>query len=327
MTSYQTVALVTYVSGGVTTDYVPVAPGGTYSDGSFSLPGGSGTGPAGPSGATGPAGPSGATGPQGSAGNDGAPGATGPQGSAAAIFVTSALSAQISGSTATLDLPRLVAGGSSYNSLTVDVYGRVTNAETVAGGSGAPTDAQYLVLATNGTLSDERVLAVGSGLTRQDGGAGSVYTISPFPTYSFCSLSADTGQTNRDLQDSELSFAVTNGKLYQFKANYIFRTAATTTGLRFGLTCPAFTILAATGQVPVAAGGTAGVYHSYITGSGVSVTGTGVARAGVDYLATLDGVIQPSADGSLVFQWSTEINASRVTIRAGSHAELWQVTP
>lgn len=46
------------------------------------------------------------------------------------------------------------------------------------GGGGAPTNAQYVTLATDATLSDERVLAVTSGdLTRTDGGAGNNVTL------------------------------------------------------------------------------------------------------------------------------------------------------
>jgi hypothetical protein len=46
------------------------------------------------------------------------------------------------------------------------------------GGGGAPTDAQYVTLATDATLTNERVLAVTSGdLTQTDGGAGNNVTL------------------------------------------------------------------------------------------------------------------------------------------------------
>ena len=41
----------------------------------------------------------------------------------------------------------------------------------------APKDAQFVVLATNSTLTVERVLTAGSGITLTDGGAGSTLTI------------------------------------------------------------------------------------------------------------------------------------------------------
>lgn len=42
----------------------------------------------------------------------------------------------------------------------------------------APSDARYLVLAANGTLTQERVLTPGTGIGGADGGAGSTYTLS-----------------------------------------------------------------------------------------------------------------------------------------------------
>lgn len=48
---------------------------------------------------------------------------------------------------------------------------------TGGGGSGAPTDAEYVVMSLNGTLTNERVLTAGSNITITDGGAGSTVTI------------------------------------------------------------------------------------------------------------------------------------------------------
>ena len=45
------------------------------------------------------------------------------------------------------------------------------------GGGGAPTTASYVTLATNGTLTSERVLTAGSGITLTDNGAGSTVVI------------------------------------------------------------------------------------------------------------------------------------------------------
>jgi hypothetical protein len=45
------------------------------------------------------------------------------------------------------------------------------------GGSGAPDDASYVTIGTNGTLTGERVLTAGAGVTITDAGAGSTVTI------------------------------------------------------------------------------------------------------------------------------------------------------
>jgi len=48
---------------------------------------------------------------------------------------------------------------------------------TGGGASGAPTDAEYVVMALNGTLTNERKLTAGSRITISDGGAGGNVTI------------------------------------------------------------------------------------------------------------------------------------------------------
>lgn len=66
------------------------------------------------------------------------------------------------------------------SNVTLTVTGSTINIASVGasgGGGGAPTDAEYVVLSTDGTLTDERVLAVGSGLDLSDGGAGSNITL------------------------------------------------------------------------------------------------------------------------------------------------------
>jgi len=45
------------------------------------------------------------------------------------------------------------------------------------GGGGAPTDAEYVVMSLNGTLTNERVLTAGAGISVTDGGPGSNATI------------------------------------------------------------------------------------------------------------------------------------------------------
>ena len=47
----------------------------------------------------------------------------------------------------------------------------------VSGGGGTPTDAQYVALAANGTLTNERVLTAGQGITITDAGAGNAVTV------------------------------------------------------------------------------------------------------------------------------------------------------
>jgi len=63
----------------------------------------------------------------------------------------------------------------SPSSITTDAYGRVT--AVTAGTAGAPLSASYVVLSADGTLTQERVLAVSSDLTKTDGGGGGNLTL------------------------------------------------------------------------------------------------------------------------------------------------------
>jgi hypothetical protein len=58
------------------------------------------------------------------------------------------------------------------------------------GGGGAPTDAEYVTLATDATLTNERVLTAGTGISLADGGAGLAATIA---NTGVTSLGAGTG--------------------------------------------------------------------------------------------------------------------------------------
>lgn len=58
------------------------------------------------------------------------------------------------------------------------------------GGGGAPTGAEYLTLATNGSLTQERVLTPSAPIAGADAGAGSTYTLS---------LSGWSGTTDGDM--------------------------------------------------------------------------------------------------------------------------------
>jgi hypothetical protein len=70
------------------------------------------------------------------------------------------------------------------------------------GGSGAPTDAQYVTLATDGDLSAERVLTAGTGISLTDAGANSTITVAATNngTMSSFTLTGDSG-SNQTVAD------------------------------------------------------------------------------------------------------------------------------
>jgi hypothetical protein len=61
--------------------------------------------------------------------------------------------------------------------VTASASGSVITVNIPGGGGGAPTNAQYLTLAVDATLSDERVFTPAARLAATDGGAGGNYTL------------------------------------------------------------------------------------------------------------------------------------------------------
>jgi len=115
------------------------------------------------------------------------------------------------------------------------------------------------------------------------------------------------------------SFPVQAGSTYYFNFVTLFQSTATVTGIKIGLTTPAFSTFSAKARIPVAADGTAGEFQGWITSSGDSVTGTGVQAINTTYVVDTQGIICPSANGILQLQSAGELTISSVTVKAGSY--------
>lgn len=130
-------------------------------------------------------------------------------------------------------------------------------------------------------------------------------------------LPADVANSATDtLADvTALSFAVKSGKTYQFRFFVIYSAAATTTGSRWTINM---------GSVP-----TAVFYqsvYSLTTTSQTINTGLGALQlpaassassaATTGNIAIVEGIITPSADGTVILQSASEVNGSAITAKA-----------
>jgi hypothetical protein len=124
-----------------------------------------------------------------------------------------------------------------------------------------------------------------------------------------------------------LSFAVTSGRHYRFEFLLAVRSDTATVGVRATVTTPTVTTLAATVTTILAADGTAALYEGAITASGDAVVPTAVPAINTDYVLKVEGIIVPSATGTLQLQIGTETGTTVVTVRRGSCGLLWDLGP
>jgi hypothetical protein len=118
---------------------------------------------------------------------------------------------------------------------------------------------------------------------------------------------------------ASLGFLLSSGTTYSFAYKVLFQSGAPTVGLKLGLNFPAATIQGSTASIPVAADGVSAMFDGWISSSGDSVIGTGVQASGTNYMAKIDGLIQPSANGTLVPVFATgNASAAGILIKAQS---------
>lgn len=122
-------------------------------------------------------------------------------------------------------------------------------------------------------------------------------------------LVANTLQTIADL-----SFAVVVGQSYTFKFIVPYTAAATTTGSRWTLSGPAASILAYTSRYPLTAT-TETVNYASAYGIPAAANASSLTAGNV---AIIEGMITPSAAGTVALQFASEITLSAITAKAGA---------
>ena len=120
-----------------------------------------------------------------------------------------------------------------------------------------------------------------------------------------------------------LLFAITAGTYYRFKFTVIYQSAATTTGLAVSANIPAVTTFSAGVLLPNS--GATSALRGYLTANNGLATGAGTPTTTGLYIVEVDGLILPSSSGNLQMQFASEINASTVTIKAGTNGLLWKI--
>lgn len=137
-------------------------------------------------------------------------------------------------------------------------------------------------------------------------------------------LGSDQANSNavaNTLEDvTGLSFSVVSGGVYHFKFYVIYTAAATTTGSRWTINGPAASNLIYMSEYSLAATTTTRNANniSYQLPAGSNASSSSLTGN----LAIVEGMIIPSADGTVQLQHASEVSGSAITAKAGSFVEV-----
>ncbi len=126
-----------------------------------------------------------------------------------------------------------------------------------------------------------------------------------------------TANTFQDV--TGLSFGVLAGIIYRFRAMVMFETDATTTGSRWSCNGPAINKMRYRQEWNGATLGTTQVAYRQVYDIGTVTTDT----PGAGGVAFIEGILIPSADGTFVLRFASEVASAPVTAKTGSILEWW----
>jgi hypothetical protein len=119
-----------------------------------------------------------------------------------------------------------------------------------------------------------------------------------------------------------LSFAVISGNTYKFRFYVTYTAAINTTGSRWTITGPTATTISYIQQYNL--DGVSFQWASRTSYDAGNLSSGSTTTAGAANIAIVEGVITPSANGTVQLRFASEITASAITAKAGSSYLQWQ---
>lgn len=119
-----------------------------------------------------------------------------------------------------------------------------------------------------------------------------------------------------------LSFPVVAGTKYSFKFFIVYSSAATTTGSRWSINGPATTFIHYRSQYPTTA--TAITNNTALAGYNLPAA-SNASSLTTNNIAIIEGIIQPSANGTVIARFASEITASAITAIGGRSYVEYQI--
>lgn len=121
-----------------------------------------------------------------------------------------------------------------------------------------------------------------------------------------------------------LSFSVLNGKTYWFEFHIAYTAAATTTGSRWSISGPATpTYLSYASWYSLTA--TTRTENNHLQAYDVPAASNATSAATGNNYARIEGITRPSADGTLIARFASEVANSAIVAKAGSFLRYQQL--
>lgn len=128
----------------------------------------------------------------------------------------------------------------------------------------------------------------------------------------------NNGTANTIADVTGLSFAVTNGQRYRFTFFIRYTAAATTTGSRWSIQGPTTTELTYNSDYTLTV--TSGTTNRGLTAYDLPAASNATsATTAAGNIAIIEGIIRPSADGTVIARFASEIASSAIVAKAGSY--------
>lgn len=134
----------------------------------------------------------------------------------------------------------------------------------------------------------------------------------------------DNASANTIASITDLDFPVEAGQTYHFRFVIPYTAAATTTGARFSITGPASpTFLAYESRYPLT--GSTNTLNFGLTAYDTPASANATSLT-TGNLAIIEGIIKPSANGTITARFASEVSSSAITAKAGACVQYTKVS-
>lgn len=192
------------------------------------------------------------------------------------------------------------------------------------GGTGSTSLTANNVLLGNGTSAVQVVAPGTSGNVLTSNGT-TWQSSTPTSGANLVILSSDVANSTTSFADvTGLSFSVVSGETYTFEALVVFTSAANTTGSKWSVNGPASPTMLTFKSEAATTATTSRIDYGDSYDTGGPSTQTPVLSF---VQAKIEGIIKPSANGTVVIRFGSEVSSSAITAKAGSILTWRKVLP